>query len=107
MPRSRSLESKRALPPVSPARAKRVSCDCWKLLVFVWAAVPEYMPELPGEPWVASPSGAWATRPRASMGQKETPARMAASTVACSCAWFNAVEAQSAGEVDERFLLLQ
>ena len=27
MPRVRSLESKRALPPVSPARAKRVSCE--------------------------------------------------------------------------------
>ena len=41
---------------------------------------------LPGEPLVASPRGAEATRPRASMGKKATLLRMAALMVARNCA---------------------
>ena len=72
------------------------------------AAAPVYMLALPGEPWVASPSGASATRPRASIGQNDTPALMAASTVAWSCAWLlMPLRRKAAGEVDQRLLFAE
>ena len=40
----------------------------WKLRCCVRAELPENMPAPPDEPLVASPSGAEATRPRASIG---------------------------------------
>ena len=43
----------------------------------------------PGEACVASPSGAAATRPRASTGKIATFARSAAFVVARSCAWLS------------------
>ena len=43
----------------------------------------------PGDPLLASPIGASATRPRASIGQKDTPLRIAAFTVACNCDWLS------------------
>jgi len=52
-------------------------------LYFDMSAMP------PGDPCVASPSGASAIKPRASMGQNETPARMAALIVAWSWAWLS------------------
>ena len=39
---------------------------------FYTTELPEYMPAPPGDALVASPSGALATRPRASIGQNET-----------------------------------
>ena len=63
---------------------------------------------LPGDPCVASPSGASATKPRASIGQNETPARMAASIVACSCAWLSTpFSRKAAGEVNQRLFLIE
>jgi hypothetical protein len=72
-----------------PGQRKSVSCDCCIRVVTAIAADPLYIPALPGEPCVASPSGACATRPRASIGQNETPERMASSIVACNCAWLS------------------
>ena len=43
----------------------------------------------PGDGLEASPSGAWATRPRASMGCSATFARMAALVVARNWAWLS------------------
>ena len=47
------------------------------------------MPMPPGDRCVASPSGGVATRPRASIGLSVTFARIAALTVARSCAWLS------------------
>src|ERR1700736_3462464 len=87
MPAARSLLSSRALPPVSAAIDQSVSWDRWKFEVDASAEAPVYMPRPPGDPLVASPRGACATSPRASTGHRDTPARMAALMVACSCAW--------------------
>jgi hypothetical protein len=85
-----------------------VSCDALKLVALASAATSVYTPELPVEPCVASPSGASATRPRASIGQKETAGldgRVDGSVKLGLVV--DAVEPQSAGEVDQRFLLVQ
>ena len=50
---------------------------------------PENMPTPPGDGLVASPSGGVATSPRASMVWMATFARIAALTVARSCAWLS------------------
>ena len=47
------------------------------------------MPIPPGEALEASPSGGVATRPRASIGNSTTLARIAALVVARSCAWLS------------------
>src|SRR5437764_11347022 len=87
MPAASSLLSSSALPPVSAAMLHRVSCDRWKLEAEASAAAPVYIARPPGDPLLASPRGACATNPRASTGQRDTPARIAAFTVACNCAW--------------------
>src|SRR5690348_1468400 len=83
----RSFTSSRALPPVSAPSVHSVSCDLWMLVMAVRADAPVYIANPPGDPLLASPSGADAVRPRASIGQNETPARIAALMVACSWAW--------------------
>src|ERR1017187_2266722 len=62
IPRERSLLSNRALPPVSTASAYMLSCDFWKLPIMAIAEPPLYMLAPPGDPLVASPSGASAIR---------------------------------------------
>ena len=47
------------------------------------------IPLPPAVLWVASPMAGIAIRPRASIGQKETPARSAEFSVACNCAWLS------------------
>jgi len=53
------------------------------------AVCPENIATPPGEAFVASPRGAVATRPRASMGRIDTFTRSAAFVVARSCAWLS------------------
>ena len=83
------MKSNSAFPPVSFPSAYSVSCDRWKLLCAADASWPEKAPTPPGDGRVASPSGAPATRPRASTGKNETLALSAAFVVARNCAWLS------------------
>jgi hypothetical protein len=63
------------------------------------------MPAPPGDALVASPSGGAATSPRVSIGLSVTFDRIAALTVARSCAWLSVpVQPQAACEKDQRLL---
>ena len=72
-------------PCLSPAR-RSVSCDRCSRATCCCASAPVNMPMPPGERWLALPSGAIATSPRASTGKIWTFARIAALVVARICA---------------------
>ena len=61
--------------------------DFANALAICAAAAPEYIACPPRDPCEASPIGAFATKPRASIANMLTPARTKALVVARSCAW--------------------
>ena len=68
--------------------------------------LPVNMPMPPGDRCVASPSGACATRPRASIGKNDTfGADRGVDRRAQLRLVVDAVQPQAAGEVDQRLLL--
>src|SRR3954462_3459934 len=98
MPSDRSFESNIALPPVSLASAYNVSWEPSALASIVPACWPLNIDSPPDEAFVASPSGALATRPRASTGKIETLARSAAGGAKLRLI-VDAVQSEPAGKV--------